>query len=120
MRTPLIHIALFSSAFSSPPASPVLWIFPWERWEALPTTFYLAAAVILIVRCSRIPFAIVCLLVALLSFAQAMMRSEVPVALGAAVLLAAAMAIPFPRPRSRIAILGLMCGAIGGGVQLYL
>jgi len=99
---------------------PILWIFPWERWEALPTTFYLAAIVILIVRRSRIPFALVCLLAALLSLGQALMRAEVPVALGIAILLSAAMNIPFPRPRSHIAILGLFCVAIGGAIQLYL
>ena len=99
---------------------PILWIFPWERWEALPTTFYLAAIVILIVRRSRMPFALVCLLAAMLSLGQALMRAEVPVALGAAILLSAALAIPFPRPRSHIAILGLLCVAIGGATQLYL
>jgi hypothetical protein len=99
---------------------PILWIFPWERWETLPTAFYLAAIVILIVRRSRVPFAIVCLLAALLSLGQALMRTEVPVALGVAVLLSAAMAIPFPRPRSHIAVLGLLCVAIGGATQLYL
>ncbi len=99
---------------------PILWIFPWERWEVLPTTFYLAAIVILIVRRSRIPFALVCLLAAMLSLGQALMRAEVPVALGAAILLSAALAIPFPRPRSHIAILGLLCVAIGGAIQLYL
>jgi hypothetical protein len=99
---------------------PILWIFPWERSETLPTAFYLAAVVILIVRRSRIPFAIVCLLAALLSLGQALMRAEVPVALGIAILLSAAMDIPFSRPRSHIAVLGLLCVAIGGATQLYL
>ncbi len=99
---------------------PILWIFPWERPETLPTTFCLAALVLLVVRRSRIPFAVVCLLAALLSLAQALMRSDVPVVLGAAILISAAMAIPFPRPRSHIAILGLLCATIGGAVQLYL
>ena len=99
---------------------PILWIFPWERWEVLPTTFYLAAVVILIVRRSRVPFAFVCLLAALLSLGQAMMRADVPVALGIAILLSAALAIPFPRPRSHIAILGLLCGTMGGATQLYM
>ena len=99
---------------------PIMWIIPWDRSETLPTAFYLAAVVLLIVHRSRIPFAIVCLLVTLLSLAQALVRSDVPVALGAAVLLAAALNIPFSRPRSHIAILGLLCSAIGGAVQLYL
>ena len=99
---------------------PILWIFPWERPETLPTAFYLAAIVILIVRRSRIPFVLVCLLAAMLSLGQALMRAEVPIALGAAILLSAAMDIPFPRPRSHIAILGLLCGTIAGAAQLYL
>jgi hypothetical protein len=99
---------------------PILWIIPWDRPETLPTAFYLAAVVLLIVRRSRIPFAIVCLFTALFSLAQALVRSDVPVALGAAVLLSAAMAISFPRPRSHIAILGLLCVAIGGATQFYL
>jgi hypothetical protein len=98
---------------------PILWYFPWERWEPMPTVFYLAAIVILIVRRSRIPFAIVCLLAALLSLGQALMRAEVPIALGIAILLSAAMDIPLPRPRSHIAVLGLLCVAIGGATQLY-
>jgi hypothetical protein len=99
---------------------PILWIFPWERPETLPTFFYLAAVVFLIVRPRRMPFSIVCLLAAVLSFGQTLMRSDVPVALGLSVLLVAAIDIPFPRPRSHIAILGLICGVIGGATQLYL
>jgi len=99
---------------------PVLWIFPWERWETLPTTLYLAAMAFLLVRRSRMPFAILCLLTVFLSLGQALMRTDVPVALGTAVLLAAALDIPFPRPRSHIASLGVVCIAIGGCVQFYL
>jgi hypothetical protein len=99
---------------------PILWIFPWERWETMPTTFYLAALVLLIVRRSRMPFAIVCLLTIFLTLGQALMRTEVPVALGTAVLLTAALDIPFPRPRSHMACLGAVCLAVGGSVQLYL
>ena len=117
--SPSQRIALLGLFFAAT-QFPILWIFPWERWEVLPTTFYLAAIVILIVRRSRIPFALVCLLAAMLSLGQALMRAEVPIALGAAVLLSAALAIPFPRPRSHIAILGLLCVAIGGAIQLYL
>jgi hypothetical protein len=99
---------------------PILWIFPWEREETLPTAFFLAALVLLFVRRSRAPFAIVCLLTIFLGLGQALMRTDVPVALGAALLLAAALNIPFPRPRSHMAVLGLVCIAVGGGVQLYL
>jgi hypothetical protein len=99
---------------------PILWIFPWGHPETLPTTFYLAAIVVLIVRRSHIPFAIVCLLTALLSLGQALTRADVPVVVGASVLMAAAMDIPFPRPRSHVAIMGLLCAATGTAAQLYL
>jgi hypothetical protein len=99
---------------------PILWIFPWERPETLPTALYLAAVVVLIACRSRMPFAVVCLLVALLSLGEALMRTDVPVAFAAAILLCAAMDVPLPRPRLHIAILGLLSGAIGGAVQLYL
>jgi hypothetical protein len=112
----LIHLGFFLTAAQFP----ILWIFPWERPETLPTTFYLAAVVLLIVRRSRMPFALVCLFVLLLTLAQALTRADVPVVVGVATLLAAAMAIPFPRPRSYIAILGLLCGAVGGAAQWYL
>jgi hypothetical protein len=48
------------------------------------------------------------------------MRADVPIAVGIAILLAAALAIPFPRPSSHMAGLGLLCVAVGGGVQLYM
>jgi hypothetical protein len=119
-NAPDSHRLVLLGFFLAATQFPILWIFPWERWEPLPTAFYLAAIVILIVRRSRIPFAIVCLLAALLSLGQALMRTEVPVALGIAILLSAAMDIPFPRPRSHITVLGLLCVAIGGATQLYL
>jgi hypothetical protein len=99
---------------------PVLWIFPWERPETLPTAFYLAAIALLVVRCGRMPFALVCLLTILLSFAQALVRADVPFMVGIAIVLCAAMAIPFSRPRAHIATLGLLCLAVGAITQLYL
>ena len=88
---------------------PVLWIFPWERSETLPTAAYLAAIVLLIVRRSRMPFVLVCLLTLLLGLFQALVRADVPVLAGVAILLAAAIAIPFPRLAAHVAILGLLC-----------
>ncbi|MDA4132523.1 MAG: hypothetical protein OK454_05275 [Thaumarchaeota archaeon] len=99
---------------------PVLWIFPWERTETLPTAFYLAAIVFLVVRRSRIPFALVCLLAILLTFVQAFFRSDATVISGVAILIAAALNVPFPRPRASTAFLGLLCCAVGGSTQLYL
>ena len=112
----LVLLGLFFAAAQFP----VLWIFPWARPETLPTTFYLAAAVLLVVRRSRMPFAVVCLLTLLLSLLQALERADVPVALGAAVLLSAALAVPLPRPRAQTAILGLLAGAAGAATQLFL
>jgi hypothetical protein len=99
---------------------PILWIFPWERNETLPTTFYLSAMVLLIVRRSRMPFALVCIITIFLTLVQALMRSDATVITGIAILVAAAIDIPFPRPRSSIAALGLLCCAVGGATQLYL
>jgi len=99
---------------------PVLWIFPWERPETLPTAFYLAAIVFLVVQRSRMRFAIVCVLAILLSLGQAFMRADAPVAVGIALFIAAILAIPLRRPRVHIAILGALCSFAGAGVQLYL
>ncbi len=99
---------------------PVLWIFPWERLETLPTAFYLSAIVLLVVRRGRTPFALVCLATILLSFAQALMRSDATVISGLAILIIAAFNVPLPRPRLLTAILGLLCCAVGGGTQFYL
>jgi hypothetical protein len=99
---------------------PILWIFPWERAETLPTALYLAAVVVLVACRNRIPFPVLSLLIVALSLGQGLMRADVPVVLGVALLLSAAMAIPLPRSRSSIAILGLLASAIGAGVQFYL
>jgi hypothetical protein len=99
---------------------PVLWIFPWERPETLLTAFFLAAIVQLIVHRSRMPFALVCLLTALLSFGQALVRADVAFIAGIAILLSAAINIPFPRPRIATGILGLLSAAVGGATQFYL
>jgi membrane-associated HD superfamily phosphohydrolase len=112
----LVLLGLFLAAVQFP----VLWIFPWDRTETLPTALYLAAIVLLVVRCSRIPFALVCVLAVLLSLGQALVRADVPAAAGAAVLLAAALAVPLHRPRTHVAALGLLCAAIAAGTQLYL
>lgn len=99
---------------------PVMWIFPWERPETLPTAFYLAAVVFLLVRPGRLPLPLVCLLTLLLSVAQALMRADVPFIVGIAIVLSAAIAIPLPRPRAHIATLGALCLAAGAATQLYL
>jgi hypothetical protein len=112
----LVLLGLFFAAAQFP----ILWIFPWERPETLPTTFYLAALLLLVVRRSRMPFALVCLLTLLLTLVQSLVRADVPFVVGIAIVLSAAMSIPFPRSRAHIAVLGLLCAAVAGAAQLYL
>jgi hypothetical protein len=112
----LIILGIFLAAAQFP----VLWIFPWERPETLPTAFCVAAIVSLAVRQSKMPFAIVCLIAVLLALGQALLRADVAVAIGIAFLLSAALPISRPRPRLQMAILGILCAVIGGAVQLYL
>lgn len=97
---------------------PILWIFPWERPETLPTMFFLAAASIVILE-SRIPLALACLLAVVLSFAQSLARTDAPAFLGAATLIAIPF-VRFRRPRWATALLGLLCIFIAGVMQLYL
>jgi hypothetical protein len=99
---------------------PILWIFPWDRPEALLTAFYLAAIVLVVVQRSRVRFGIVCLLAVLLSLGQALVQADVPVAVGVAIFLSIAVAVPFRRPRTQMAILGALCVAVGAAVQLYM
>ena len=116
---PVQRIALLGF-FLAATQLPILWIFPWDRPETLPVAFFLAAIVLLVVRPSRIPFGLVCLLTLLLSLWQALVRSDVPVIAGIAILLCAVISIPFPRPRIQIATLGALCAAVAGAVQIYL
>lgn len=115
-HTRLILLGFFFAAAQLP----ILWIFPWERFETLPTAFYLAAIVLLVVRRGRIPFVIVCLLALVLSIVQALVRADVTFAAGVAVLLAAVVAAPSTRPRVQVATLGLLCAGAGAAVQFYL
>jgi membrane-associated HD superfamily phosphohydrolase len=112
----LVLLGLFLAAVQFP----VLWIFPWERTETLPSALYLAAIVLLVVRRSQIPFSMVCVLAVLLSLGQALVRADVPAAAGAAILLAAALAVRLHRPRLHVATLGLLCAATAVSAQLYL
>jgi hypothetical protein len=114
------HRAALIAFFLAITQFPILWIFPWERPETLPTALYLAAVVVLVACRNRIPFPLLCLLIVALSLGQALMRADVPVVLGAALLLSVALPIPLPRPRSSIAILGLLASATGACVQFYL
>jgi len=118
--SPYAHRLVLLGLFLAAIQFPILWIFPWERPETLPTTFYLAAIVFLVVHRSRMPFALACLFTVLLSLFQALMRADVPVVIGIAILVAAAMGISLNRPRSSIAILGGLCSVAGGGAQLLL
>lgn len=112
----LIVLGLFLAAAQYP----VLWIFPWERPETLPCAVYLAAIVLLVARPRRIPFAVICVFTLILSLGQALIRADVPVIVGVAILLSAALSIPFPSSRTQVAIVGLLSCVTGGGTQLYL
>jgi hypothetical protein len=104
---------------------PMLWIFPWDRPETLPTALYLAAIVLLAlhrpaVHQVQMQFVSTCLLATALSIGQALMRADVTIVVGVAMLLAGALRITLPRPARQIAILGLLCASIGAAIQLYL
>jgi hypothetical protein len=66
------------------------------------------------------PFALTCMIAILLTAAQALTRSDATVAVGLAILIAAAAGLRFPRSRSSVVIIGLLCCAVGGITQLYL
>lgn len=112
----LVTLGLFMTAAQFP----ILWIFPWERPETLPTAFYLAAIVFLVTQRSRMPFTIVCLLAILLSLGQSLLRTDAPLTVGIAILLITFTRTAFPRSRSATATLGLLCLAVGSATQLYL
>jgi hypothetical protein len=98
---------------------PVLWIFPWERPETLPTAFYLATATLVILE-NRIPMTLACASIVLLSFAQSLARTDAPMVVGLATVVAATSGIQFQRIRTNVAILGLLCGGTGVVTHLLL
>ncbi len=97
---------------------PILWIFPWERTETLPTMGYLAMVSLVIVE-ERIALPLACLLAVLLSLMQSVARTDAALVIGLATMIGAAL-FPLRRSRSSIALLGLLCAATGGAMQLYL
>ena len=97
---------------------PVLWIFPWERPETLPTFCFLAAITVIILE-ARVPLAIGCILAVLLSFLQALNRTDAPMIVGLSACLASLL-FPLYRRRAATALLGVLCGATGAVTQLYL
>jgi hypothetical protein len=99
---------------------PILWIFPWDRPETQPTALYLAALVLLVAGRSKTGFGPACLWAVALSLTQALLRADVPIIAGVAVVLAAAISTPSPRTRLQMAALGLLCVLAGGATQLYL
>ena len=97
---------------------PILWIFPWDRPETLPTMGYLAVITLVILN-ERIALAWACLLAVVLSFGQSLARTDAPLVVGLATMIGATF-FPFRRSRRSIALLGLLCAATGATVQLYL
>lgn len=113
----LIAIGIFLAAVQFP----VLWIFPYERPETLPTMLYVAAAAMLGMFYERftLPGAVVLALV--LSVLQGTARADAPVVMGASILLFAAATKSLGRERRlRTAFVGLVCLLAGGLTQLYL
>jgi hypothetical protein len=97
---------------------PILWIFPWERPETLPTMGYLAVISLVIVE-ERVALPLACLLAVLLSLMQSTARTDAPLVMGLATVIAAAL-FPFRRSRGSVALLGLLCAATGAVTQFYL
>jgi hypothetical protein len=97
---------------------PVLWIFPWERIETLPTMLYVAAAALVVVD-DEIPLSLACVLTVVLSLMQALNRTDAPLVLGVAGI-AASVVCSLRRSRPATALLGALCLATGALMQLYL
>ncbi|MDP9039443.1 MAG: hypothetical protein M3O02_09245 [Acidobacteriota bacterium] len=113
----LVAFGLFLAAVQFP----VLWIFPWERPETLPTALYLAAVTFLAVRSERVPLIPGMVAMMLLSVGQALARGDAPVVAGAGIVLCAALSTGLPRARRiSMGLLGFVCGAAGGLTQMYL
>ena len=113
----LATIAIFLAAVQFP----VLWIFPYERPETLPTLLYVAATAMLVVYYERFTLAGALLGTAVLSVLQATARGDAPVIMGAGILLFALVATEMAAERRlRTAALGFTCLLAGGLTQLYL
>jgi len=97
---------------------PILWIFPWGRQETLPTMAYLAVVSLVILE-ERIALPLACLLAVLLSLIQSLARTDATLVVGLATMIAAVL-FRFRRSRGSVALLGLLCGATGAAMQLYL
>lgn len=99
---------------------PILWIFPWERHETLPSAFYLAALVYAVARKNQRNWLVTLALVSVLTLAQSFARTDIPIIVGVALLICAATRVNLDYPRGLIALFGAVSIAIGTCVQLYL
>jgi hypothetical protein len=93
---------------------PMAWVVPWQRPETMPSAFYVALALLCVARGGRKWLGL--LLVA--SCVQALVRADVALVLGIAMML-----ISFTRPAgSRLPsfLAGAGVAVIAGGVQMYL
>ena len=97
---------------------PILWIFPWDRVETLPTMGYLAVISLVIVE-ERITLPLACLLAVVLSLVQSTARTDAALVAGIATIISAAV-FPFKRSRGSVAFLGLLCAGTAATAQLYL
>jgi hypothetical protein len=118
---PLLHVKITEFAlFLAAAQLPILWIFPWERHETLPTAFFVSAIVYIVAGKTRRHWVVSLLIVTVLALGESFARADVPVVVGVALLIAAATRIEFCRPPSQVALFGIASVIVGACVQLYL
>ncbi len=113
----LTSLGLFLAALQLP----MLWIYPWERPETLPTAFYVALIALLGLHYEWISLPVSLVIAAALSPMQASMRGDAPVIMGGGLVLFALIARDLPGTRRiGMASIGVTTAALGGVTQLYL
>jgi hypothetical protein len=74
----------------------------------------------IVTRESRRHWTVSLLLVTALALGQSLVRADLPLVVGVALLISAAMRIEFRRPVHQIVLFGIVSAVVGCGVQLYL
>lgn len=120
-RASMQQRAALAACFAAVAQFPIIWIFPWDRPETLPTTLYLAAIAVLVqIHQKHVGAGWLCLVAVLVSAIQSSMRAEIPVVMGAAIIASVAFHCwPASKQRALMAI-GSSCAVTGAAVQLYL
>lgn len=120
-RSNLHRRAVLAACCAAAMQLPILWIYPWERPETLPSTCYLALIAVLVQIYSRYGGGRwLWLLAALASALQSTMRTDYPVWMGAAVFASAALNWWPAGKRGGVMALGLSCAIPGAAIQLFL